>query len=521
MSSVKPVDYQKYKEYIPEFREKSEDFFTGKMNIKEYKGFSGKYGSYAQRGGKNSMLRLRMNAGRLTPEKLAMVTAMADKHQVNPIHMTTCQTVQFHNLNLDAVCDIMDHALDAGVVWYGGGGDYPRNVMASPLSGTEEEYFDVMPYADVTANFLLDFIDAEKMPRKLKVGFSNNEKNTVHATFRDLGFVAKENGNFDVYCCGGLGKDPKFGVEVAENVKPDQILYYVEAMIRMFRKLGNYENRAKARTRFIQDSHSAEEIRREFDACLQAVRLEKDLTLTDEDLVFAEVKKEGKGEELEESFLVRKQKQPGLYTVAYHPRGGITARETLDALNQAISNMQDVEIRLSPDEGSYIINLTADEAREILQIIDAETAHNAFETSMACIGASICQVGLRDSQSTLQKALDAVKAEEGIADNALPQIHISGCPSSCGTHQTAPIGFRGGLKVIDKKPVAAYALYLGGNDLQGHETMGQEAGMIAETEVPAFLAALGKAVSQSGLSYEEWVKENPDGTKEIAEAFFL
>lgn len=43
----------------------------------------------------------------------------------------------------------MNKALDVDIICYGGGGDYPRNVMCSPLSGVEaDEYFDVMPYAE-------------------------------------------------------------------------------------------------------------------------------------------------------------------------------------------------------------------------------------------------------------------------------------------------------------------------------------------------------------------------------------
>ena len=40
------------------------------------------------------------------------------------------------------------------------GGDYPRNVMASPLSGAEcGEYFDVLPWAEKTAEYLLTLIN--------------------------------------------------------------------------------------------------------------------------------------------------------------------------------------------------------------------------------------------------------------------------------------------------------------------------------------------------------------------------
>ena len=51
---------------LEEFRTKTMKFHNGEMTIPEYKGFSGGYGSYAQRGGKKHMLRLRMAGGRLT-----------------------------------------------------------------------------------------------------------------------------------------------------------------------------------------------------------------------------------------------------------------------------------------------------------------------------------------------------------------------------------------------------------------------------------------------------------------------
>lgn len=114
--------------------------------------------------------------------------------------------------------------IDHGIVTMGGGGDFPRNVMVSPLSGVEqEEYFDVLPYAEAAGEYLLTFINKKVMPRKLKVGFSNSPANKTHATFRDLGFVARPDGLFDVYSAGGLGNNPRFGLKVAEAVEPEKI----------------------------------------------------------------------------------------------------------------------------------------------------------------------------------------------------------------------------------------------------------------------------------------------------------
>lgn len=46
----------------------------------------------------------------------------------------------------------------------------------------------------------------------------------------------------------------KWAVKVAENVEPNKILFYIKAMWLTFRTYGNYENRGKARTRYMQEA---------------------------------------------------------------------------------------------------------------------------------------------------------------------------------------------------------------------------------------------------------------------------
>lgn len=507
------IDTQSWKEGIQEFREKTEAFYAGELSKGDYKGFSGFYGSYAQKGGKASMLRLRMTAGRVTKEKLAFVADSIRKYQVKKVHFTTCQTIQFHDLDTDTVCGIMESALDAGIVTMGGGGDFPRNVMCSPLAGVEkDEYFDVLPWAECAGEYLMNFIKAEKMPRKLKVGFSGSPKNLTHATYRDLGFAAREDGKFDVYSAGGLGNNPRFGVKVAEGIEPEKILYYIKAMWLTFRAYGNYTNRGKARTRYMQEAvGGADKYKEAYLEKLEEVFTSgEDLTVSPEIPV---VEKKGDGTSVS-GFRVLEQKQEGLYTVVWHPIGGQPAPETLCALSDAIRDMDLAEMRLAPDESAYIVNLTGAEAEKIMEIT-ADSAATLFETSVSCIGASICQVGLRDSQALLAACVNAVR-EAGIPNGALPQIHISGCPSSCGTHQTGAIGFRGASKSIDKKPHSAFMLYVNGDERQGQETMGKELGTILETQIPDFLVELGKIVADSGKDFAEWNAEDPEGLERVA-----
>ena len=510
MNTINP---QTWKADLPAFREKTAAFYAGEIKLAEYKGFSGYYGSYAQKGGKASMLRLRMPAGRVTRDKLAFVAQMLRTHTVPRAHFTTCQTIQLHDLDQDTVCAIMEQALDAGIVTMGGGGDFPRNVMCSPLSGVQkDEYFDTLPWAEAASNYLLGFIKAEKMPRKLKVGFSNSPANLTHATYRDLGFVARPDVKFDVYSAGGLGNNPRFGVKVGEAIEPTQILYYIKAMWLTFRAYGNYENRGKARTRYMVETLGGpENYAKAFHEKLDEVYASgEDLTLSVEPQT---ITKTGDGTTASGP-RVLEQKQPGLYTVVWHPIGGQPAPETLCALSDLLQEMQDAELRLAPDEAAYIVNLTGAEAEKVLAAT-ADSARSLFETSVSCIGGATCQVGMRDSQGLLAACVAAVR-EANLPDGALPQMHVSGCASSCGTHQTGSIGFRGASKLVDGKPQSAFTLFVGGCDQQGKEAMGRELGAILESKIPAFLVELGKTVAASGMDFAAWRESDPEGIDRIA-----
>ncbi|MGN0418489.1 nitrite/sulfite reductase [Anaerostipes faecalis] len=508
---------QEWKKEIPEFKEKTLQFYNGEMKKADYKGFSGKFGSYAQKDGKSSMLRLRMAGGRLTKTKLKFIAEKIEKHQVNKAHLTTCQTVQLHNLQPEAIFDIMEDALDVGIVTMGGGGDFPRNTMVSPLSGVEKgEYFDVLPYAEATADYLLGFINAEKMPRKLKVCFSSSPSNVPHATFRDLGFVARPDGKFDVYSAGGLGNNPRFGLKVAEAIDPEKVLYYVCAMRNTFISYGNYEQRGKARTRYMQETLGEEGYIKAYQEKLEEVLASgENLDLNVSPQI---IEKKGDGTTAEGRRIIS-QKQDGLYAVKYHPIGGCPAPEKFAQLYDVIKDIEEAEIRLSPDESMYIINLTGQEADKVLEATE-DGAKTVFETSVSCIGASICQVGLRDSQALLHKVIEEVR-KAGLKDGALPQIHISGCPSSCGTHQTGAIGFHGAVKVIDKIANPAFTLHVNGCDLQGQEKMGEQIGVILEKDIPAFLVELGQTVETAGMTYDQWMKDHAESLKEIAEKYIV
>lgn len=102
---------KEFREDLTQFREMTDRFYAGEVSLKEYKGFSGGFGSYAQKGGKASMLRLRLPGGRMTKEKLKFVADVIAEYDVKKAHFTTCQTVQLHDLDGKTACEIMEKAM--------------------------------------------------------------------------------------------------------------------------------------------------------------------------------------------------------------------------------------------------------------------------------------------------------------------------------------------------------------------------------------------------------------------------
>ncbi|MCI9137362.1 MAG: nitrite/sulfite reductase [Lachnospiraceae bacterium] len=505
---------QEFREELKEFHEMTKKFYQKDINIAQYKQFSGGFGSYAQRGGNSSMLRLRFAGGEIPKEQLLFIAESIEKYKISLVHFTTCQSVQLHNLSEAQVCALVEEAFSHGIITRGGGGNYPRNVMCSPLSGVQKgEYFHVLPYAKEAADYLLGFINTVKLPRKLKVAFSNSPENITHATFRDLGFAATKQGTFDVYSAGGLGREPKMGALVASDTNPSHVLYYIKAMIDTFVAYGNYENRGKARTRFMQETLGTEGYIKAYQEKLaQAFAQEKlDLELAD-----AKITKQGDGNALHHPRAVP-QKQDGLYAVYYHPIGGSPSPEFFRSLYNAILPMEEVVLRVSPDESLYIINLTSREAEKILALTE-DGARTFFETSVSCIGASICQIGARDSQSLLKACVERLR-KENLPDHTLPRIHISGCPSSCSGHQIAPLGFRGGVKQTPEGPRPAFAVFEMGCEREGRESFASELGIMLESDIPEFLAELGKEIAACGMTYETFVRKRHDDFLTIVQRY--
>ncbi|MCC0707656.1 nitrite/sulfite reductase [Clostridioides sp. ES-S-0190-01] len=502
---------------LDNFKEYSLKLLNGEINKMQYKGFSGGYGVYAQRDKKSFMIRLRVSAGVLSKSQLKKIYQMATKHKLDKIHLTTRQAIQLHDLSIDSIVDIMEEGIKNDIFTRGSGGNYPRNVGLSPLSGVDpDEAFDVTPYAVATDKYFIKNATTYHLPRKLKVSYSNCYTDSAHCSIQDLGFVATlKNGKpyFRVFLGGGLGKQPKVALELDEVIKPKDALYCVEGMIKFFMAYGNYENKNKARVRYMVETLGENMFLEKFKEYYKLEKEKGNLELNVEQIDYS---KPGIKIDLHDSRLIH-QKQSGLYTVYIHPIGGLLSNKDLKLLLQGLDNIKNPMIRLGMTEGLYILNLDGNEAKRIIEISKTISCNSQLEQSISCIGVPICQMGIQNSQKMLHEIIDYFRLQnnEEVLSKA-PKLYISGCLNSCGVHQIGSIGLCGKKKNVNGVSTDAFELFVGGSFEIGKTRLGKSLGDFKASDIPKMLYEIAEVSSEN---FYEWINSNDDLLNKIIDKY--
>lgn len=493
------------------FRELGHKFYRKEVSAAEFKAVSGGMGVYAQRGGEKFMIRLRIPSGIFNFTDLKLIGSYVKKYNLEYVHFTTRQALQLHDLDIDTICNIMEDAIEHGLYSRGSGGNFPRNVALSPLSGVDkEEAFDVTPYASAAGEYLMENITKYRLPRKLKVAFSGSNKDTANATLTDLGFVATMQGNnqfFKLYLAGGLGNNPKLGLEFDELIKPSEILYYVEAVIRIFMAEGDYENKSRARLRYVPERMGKEEFLNCYKNYVKEVKESiklKEVNGSSSNMIKQSIMDSNLSFDEEEVIL---QKQEGLYTIELHPVSGIMPRKELLMLIDCLEKQEIQDVRLTMEESMYVRNLTGNGVAEILKVREGIKRADNISKSVTCIGVPTCQIGILNSRELLHSILKYLD-EQKTPLAYLPSVYISGCSNSCARHQVNALGFAGGKKRVDGQIEEVFEIHVGGKVLNGETRLGKVLGHIKQGEIPVFIDKLGTRLFDLKKGYEAYIEDD-------------
>jgi len=218
------------------------------------------------------MQRIKVPFGGLNARQLEVMAELAEEYSDGIAHVTTRQDFQLHFIHIEDTPALMRRLAAVGITTREACGNVVRNVTACPLAGVcRTESFDVTPYADALAIFLLGHPDTQDFGRKFKVAFSGCAGEACGlVNMHDMGAVAvrrtgadgREQRGFALYVGGGLGTVPH-QAKLFEAFLPDtELLPISQAIARVFARLGEKKNRNRARIKFLVQQLGIEEFKR-------------------------------------------------------------------------------------------------------------------------------------------------------------------------------------------------------------------------------------------------------------------
>ena len=171
-------------------------------------------------------------------------------------HFTTRQNVQFNWIPLERSADVMD--LLAAVDMHGiqTSGNCIRNITSDAYAGVApDEIVDPRPYCEILRQWSTLHPEFAFLPRKFKIAVSGATEDRAAIGWHDIGLQLVKNDagdvGFSVYVGGGLGRTPVIGTLANAFVPWQQILVFIEAVVRVYNRYGRRDNAYKARIKIL------------------------------------------------------------------------------------------------------------------------------------------------------------------------------------------------------------------------------------------------------------------------------
>jgi sulfite reductase (ferredoxin) len=503
------------REEIDVFESGLRRFQQGLMPEKVFLEFRLRHGVYGQRQQGVQMQRIKIPLGMLTTAQMQRLADLSEEYADGISHITTRQDIQFHFVDINDTPNIFRRLAEVGITTREACGNTVRNVTACPYSGVcSDESFDVTPYAKGMAYFLLRHPDAQSFGRKFKIAFSGCRQHACGlALMHDLGAIAavrEENSvrrkGFTVYLGGGLGAIPHQAKLYSEFVPAEEMLPLAQAVARVFARLGEKKNRAKARMKFLVAKLGMDEfaklIREEREKLPYDPRWTEYMSEAGK---FAEqplnppseLKPAAVPSEFERwaRTSVRPQAQAGYSMVTiFLPLGDIAAWQFRNLASICRKYVKDT-VRTTVDQNlllRWVSNGALPALYEDLKSLDlAQPGAHGMANVTACPGTDSCKLGIASS-----RGLAAVLHEEfqngmsRYADRDDLKIKVSGCFNACGQHHIADIGFFGSSRRVGQHVAPIFQVVLGGTGRNNAASFGLSMGKVSAKDVPVVVSKL-------------------------------
>jgi len=464
------------------------------------------------------MVRIKIPFGRMSPRQLEVLCDLGEEYSDQILHVTTRQDIQLHFVHIEDTPDLMRRLAAVGITTREACGNSVRNVTACPIAGVcNTETFDVAPYANAIMYFLLGHDDTQDFGRKFKIAFSGCKDNPCGLTnFHDLGLIAAtrtENGvtrrGFEFYVGGGLGAVPYPAALIEEFCPEEEVFPLTQAVCRVFGRLGEKENRSRARIKFLVKKLGVEEFRRLVREERTKLRPDPrwtafldELHVTDGKPLLPGAALTTKGTPEFEAWRktnVQPQRQPG-YVVATVtlPLGDITPTQGRVLADLAARFSED-SIRTTVGQNLVFRWVPEAELPGLYKALVAtglgETGAETITDITSCPGTDTCKLGISSSRGLAGELRRHLTVLDQKLDPAARKLHIkaSGCFNSCGQHHVADLGFLGVSRNVNGRRVPHFQVVVGGELTHNAGHYGLAIGAVPSKNVPGVVDRISNA----------------------------
>lgn len=491
-------DQQLLNERVAQFRGQMERYLAGKIAEDEFLPLRLQNGIYVQRYA--PMLRVAVPYGALNAEQMRALARVARDYDKGYGHFSTRQNIQFNWPKLEDCPQILADLAQVQMHAVQTSGNCIRNTTTDEYAGViADEITDPRPYCEIIRQWSTFHPEFAFLPRKFKIAVNAVPGADRAATqVHDIGvsIIRNEAGEtgYRILVGGGLGRTPIIGEEIRSFLPEEDLLTYLDAVIRVYNQFGRRDNKYKARIKILVKALGMERMRELVEAEFSRIRdsgskltkaeLQRvkqyftapaynDLPDDPQELLSPRAGNPAFARWLQRN--VRAHKQPGYAVVTLTlkqkgtPPGDVTA-EQMEQIADLADKYSFGELRSSHQQNLVLADV---EQRQLFSLWQEAKAQGLATPTLGLLTDMICCPGGDFCALANAKSIPVAEAIQLRFDD-LDYLHdlgeidlnISGCMNACGHHHVGNIGVLG----VDKKGEEFYQISLGGNAGGNHST---------------------------------------------------
>lgn len=473
---------------VDEFKDQVDRYQQGKLDEDEFKQLRLRNGLYYQRHA--YMLRVAIPYGVLSSEQLHELGQIAQVYDKGYGHFTTRQNIQYNWPELADVPKILQGLADVDMHAIQTSGNCIRNTTTDPLAGAiADEIEDPRPWCELIRQWSTLHPEFNWLPRKFKIAVTGSQNDRAAVQVHDIGLRLIKNSDdelgFEVLVGGGLGRTPFIGSVIREFLPTQDLLTYLNAILRVYNQEGRRDNLYKARIKILVNAMGIEAFKERVESEWAQSRDEDD-TFTAEQIAALKAQfplapampadAPTQAVEVNTNPLfnqwylsnTRAHRDPARRIVfislksANAPAGDATALQ-MKAVAKLSTRFSESEIRTTHEQNLVLPHVPMGELYQLWRTLtkhDLATANiGKLSDMIVCPGLDFCSLanaGTINIYDQINARFDNLDYQHELGDIS---IKISGCMNACGHHHVGDIGILG----VEKNGLEWYQLTLGGH----------------------------------------------------------